>query len=134
MQEQIGRYRPGDKLTVSVLRDNKEHNYEVTLRNKDGNTKVIKNEVVNVLGAKLESLSDSDQKKLGIKNGVKISDLANGKLQNAGIKEGFVITSIDNKPVNSPKDVTNYLEQKSGGILIEGIYFNGMRAYYGFGI
>ncbi len=134
LQEQIGRYRPGDKLSVSVLRDNVERKYEVTLRNKDGNTKVIKNEVVNVLGAKLESLNDTDQKKLGIKNGVKISELANGKLRNAGIKEGFIITSIDNQPVNSPKDVTNYLEQKSGGVLIEGIYINGMRAYYGFGI
>lgn len=44
------------------------------------------------------------------------------------------LTSIDKKPVKSMEDITNALKNKSGGILIEGIYPNGLKAYYGFGM
>jgi len=71
---------------------------------------------------------------LKIASGVKISKIEPGKLSNAGIREGFIITSIDKKKVSSVKDVQANLETKTGGVLIEGIYSNGMRAYYGFGL
>ncbi|CAN5448021.1 trypsin-like peptidase domain-containing protein [soil metagenome] len=134
LQEQVSRYRPGDKIQVTLLRDDKERTLDVTLRNKNGNTMIVKNEAVDMLGAKLEPLSTTDLKKLGIGGGVKVKELNSGKLRNAGIKEGFIITSIDNKPVTGVDDVSNYLEQKKDGVLIEGIYPNGMRAYYGFGM
>ncbi len=134
LQEQVGRYRPGDKINVTVLRDAEEKTLSVTLKNKEGNTKIGKVEIVNVLGARLEVISEGEQSKLGIEGGVKVKDLQSGKLKNAGIREGFIITSIDNKPVIDANDVSNYLDQKQGGVLIEGIYANGTRAYYGFGM
>jgi hypothetical protein len=36
--------------------------------------------------------------------------------------------------VKSAGEVTEYLSSKRGGVLIEGVYPNGMRAYYGFGM
>lgn len=136
LQEIVGRYHPGDKIDVTLIRDNAEKTVAVTLRNKDGNTKVIKNdvEVVNSLGALLEPVNKEEMKKLGITGGVKIKDLNSGKLKNAGIDKGFIITGIDNKPVDSVNDVTSYLQNKKGGVLIEGVYPSGMRAYYGFGM
>ena len=136
LQEQVGLYRPGDKINVTLLRDEKEKVVAVTLRNQSGGTKIVKNEteVVNALGATLENVSGGDRSKLGIESGVKIKDLGTGKLKSAGIKEGFIITRIDNKDVDSPSDVIAYLQNKKGGVLIEGVYPNGMRAYYGFGM
>ncbi len=136
LQELVGRFHPGDKILVTGIRNNSEKNFNVILRNKNGNTEVIKNEteVVNSLGAVLEPANKDDLKKLGINNGVKIKDLNSGKLKSAGLKEGFVITGIDNKPVETVNDVSNYLQNKKGGVLIEGVYPNGMRAYYGFGM
>jgi S1-C subfamily serine protease len=63
-----------------------------------------------------------------------VKELGSGKLKNAGLKEGFIITSIDNKPVKTPKEVMEYLGNRQGGVLIEGIYPNGMKAFYGFGM
>jgi S1-C subfamily serine protease len=134
LQEMVGRYRPGDELSVTVLRDRSEKTIPVTLRNSEGNTKVVRTEVVNVLGAQLETIGDTEQQKLKIRNGVKVKDLQNGKLKSAGIREGFIITTIDNRDVKSKDDVVAYLKDKKGGVLIEGIYPNGMRAYYGFGM
>ncbi|MBK7964487.1 MAG: hypothetical protein IPK10_03720 [Bacteroidetes bacterium] len=94
----------------------------------------MKNESISLLGATLTPLSDNDLDKLKLSKGVKVKDLTTGKLKSAGIKEGFIITSIDNQPVGSVEDLTDYLNNKKGGVLIEGIYPNGMRAYYGFGM
>lgn len=137
LQEQISRFRPGNKITVTLKRNNQEKTVPVVLKNKNGNTDVVekqKVEVVNALGASFESINDDDMKKLGIANGLKISKLNSGKLLSAGIKEGFIITSVDKKKITSVDDVRAALETKKGGVLIEGVYPNGMRAYYGFGM
>lgn len=135
LQEQIGRFRPGDKVNVTVLRNGAEKQFAVTLRNKDGDTRIVKNDqVLNLLGGTFENIQRDDQVKLGIQGGVRISKLMAGKLRSAGIREGFIITSIDKKPVRTTEDIENALRTKQGGVLIEGVYPNGLKAYYGFGI
>ena len=135
LQEQIGRFRPGDRLNVTLVREGKEKEVAVVLRNKEGDTRLVKNEpALNLLGGIFENTSRDDQNKLGITGGVKISRLNAGKLRSAGIKEGFIITSIDKKPILSTSDLESAIKSKQGGILIEGIYPNGLKAYYGFGI
>lgn len=135
LQEQVGRFRPGDKVSVSVLRDGAEKNFLVTLRNNEGSTAITKpNLAVNMLGGTFQEVSKEEKNNLGISNGVKISKLNAGKLRNAGIREGFIITTIDHKPVRTTTDVETALKDKQGGILIEGVYPNGMKGYYGFGM
>ncbi len=137
LQEQIGHFRPGDKVVMKVTREGEEKLLAVTLRSRNGDTKIVrpeKSQVFSILGANFESISDSEMQKLGLNAGVKITALEAGKLLSAGIKEGFIITSIDKKKINSVDDVKLALENKEGGVLIEGIYKNGMKAYYAFGI
>ncbi len=137
--EQIGKFRPSDKVNVTVVRNEKEVVIPVVLKNRENSLGIIKKpEVfktsVNSLGAEFEEINTKELARLNIQNGVRISKLDPGKLANAGIKEGFVITSIDKKKVSNVKDIQNMLENKTGGVLIEGVYPNGMRAYYGFGL
>lgn len=139
LQEQVSKYRPGDKVAVTVLREEKEVVLPVLLKNIENGTGIVKKEepqkaTLTGLGATFEEINADNLAKLRITNGVKIAKLNNGKLAGAGIKEGFIITSIDKKKVSTPKDVQSILENKSGGVLIEGIYPGGMRAYYGFGL
>jgi len=134
LQEQVSRLRPGDKVELTLNRGNSVKNVEVTLRNKNGNTGIVKEEAINVLGAELDPVSNDIQAKLGIENGVQVKKLGAGKLRSAGIKEGFIIQRIDNQPVSSSGDIDSILSQKKGGVLMEGVYPNGVRAYYGFGL
>ena len=134
LQEQVGRYRPGDKISVTVLRNDSEKVIDVVLKNKEGNTSMSKNEIGNALGATFENASDDELSKLGLTDGVKIKELHPGKLKSSGAREGFIITSIDNTLMKTTSDVLNYLKDKKGGVLIEGVYSNGMKAYYGFGL
>lgn len=139
LQEQIGKFRPGDKVNVSLVRDNKELTLPVLLKNKEGNVGIIKKEKpvekpVLALGASFEQVTKEEMNRLKIQNGVRISKLGNGKLASAGLREGFIITSIDKKKINTLEDVEGALKNKQGGVLIEGVYPNGVRAYYGFGM
>ncbi|MGZ3867258.1 MAG: trypsin-like peptidase domain-containing protein, partial [Bacteroidia bacterium] len=140
LQEQIGKYRPGDKVTVVLTRGGKEITLPVILKNREGNVGIVKKEkpaekpVYTLLGAAFENVSKEDLAKLKLSNGVRVSKLQNGKLAAAGLREGLVITSIDKKKISTIEEVETALKNKQGGVLIEGVYPNGMRAYYGFGL
>jgi len=139
LQEQVARYRPGDKITVVLTRDGRSSTKEVVLRNKDGNTDLIERsveetKVTTALGASFAEVGSTEMKSLGIEGGVKVTKITGGKLRSSGIREGFIITKIDKTNVNSSDQLIDILENKTGGVLIEGVYPNGMKAYYGFGM
>lgn len=139
LQEQVGIFRPGDKITVLVLKDGKEKEIEMVLRNKEGTTTILKKEdteIIAVLGAEFEELKTNEKSKLGLNNGVKIKRLTDGKFRYTGIREGFIITHINKKPVDKPSDIVNLFERNKGNIVgIEGFYpDDGTKYYYGFSI
>ena len=86
------------------------------------------------LNALMEEIDEETKASLNIKYGVRISELGAGKLRSAGISQGFIITKVDQTDIKDKKQLMDFLELKSGGVLIEGIYPNGKRAYYGFGL
>ncbi|MEI8201893.1 MAG: Do family serine endopeptidase [Bacteroidota bacterium] len=137
LKEMLWQHSPGDVISVLVLSDGKEVSIPVTLKNNLGNNAIIKKEdktSLTLLGTVFETLSTDEKAKLKIKNGIRISSLKNGKFKNAGIKEGFIILSIDNNTISTLDELKDILQQKKGGVLIEGVYPNGMMAYYGFGL
>ena len=133
LQEQISRYRPNDKVEVVISRENKRKQISVTLRNMEGNTKIVnKEEVTTALGAQFAEVLPTELSKLRIRSGVKVIDPGKGKLREEGILKGFIITSINNKAVRSTDEVKRILSGTHGVVNIEGIYPNGVVASYAF--
>lgn len=136
LQEQINKYRPGDKITVTYIRDNKEHTANVTLRNSQGDTKITKAADVMNLGCAFKTVPAETLRQLEISNGLQVSGLKDGKFKSAGIKEGFIILDINNSRVSSPEDVENIYNaiMKSNDydkvMFITGIYPTGKKVYY----
>ena len=136
LQEQIGKHRPGDKVRVTYIRDGKEKTTEVVLKNKAGNTEIVKksdSEASALLGAEFKDTPEDLLSKLDLTNGVQISKLNNGKLKEVGVREGFIITHIDKREIRTVKDIERTIANKSGGMLIEGKYPTGTKAYYALG-
>jgi serine protease Do len=135
LQEMVGRYRPGEKINVLVKRKDKTKQIEVTLRNLQGDTSVVKaGTYETILGAKVVNLDEQDKQKLGINNGIKVIELQEGKLKAEGVKPGFIITKVNSKPVYSVEELNKIFKTIKGGVYIEGIYQNGSVAYYAFGL
>ena len=130
---QIGRYRPGEKINITIKRANKKKQIDVILRNMHGTTKIIKaDEYLAILGADFQKLSTSDQRRLGIETGVKVVDLIDdGALKKAGVKEGFVITYIQGKKIAHVDDIKRVIRNIGYGveIEIEGMYPGGRYIY-----
>jgi len=137
LQEEIGKRRPGDKVTLTLRTDDGDEVIkEVLLRSSDGETTLKSKEEVNktsALGASFIELTDKERKELGIAYGVKVKTLEPGKLKNAGIVEGDVITGINQKPCETVGQITTFLNNTKGGIYLDIIHANGKKDYKAFG-
>ncbi len=135
--EQVARYRPGDKVKVSYLRNNKEKTANVVLKNLENSTTIAKRSDAKAItfdGATFEPVTKQEMNKLGIDGGAKITGVRNSKFRETGMKDGFIITRIDKYPVNEPADVQKHLKNfESGVVYIEGVYPDGLKAYYPIG-
>ena len=137
LQEQIGRYRPGDKITITILRDNKEQKLNVELKNRQGNFGVVSAQTSeDILGGTYKEIDDKTKQQLGVDFGVEVKSLAKGKLADQGIKPGFIILKINNQPVKTVTDIQDaYNAAINNGeqekvLLIAGLYPNGKITYF----
>lgn len=132
LQQNVAVHRPGDKVKVIYMRDGKERETTVTLKNSSGNTQLVKKTEVkeNSFGANLAELTDKEKATLEISNGVKVNKVSGGVFEEAGVKAGFVITKIQSKPVRTAKEVEGIIRNSKGRVLIEGIYPNKEEGYY----
>lgn len=122
LQEEIGKYRPGDKITLDIKRKGEQKTLTATLKGLDGkeSTSVAdKSEVNTFKGATFSTISKEDKDKLGIKNGVKVESVGSGPFKGK-LPAGFVITKIDKQSVYSVQNVKTILENAEGAVLIEG--------------
>lgn len=133
LQEAVSQYRPGDDVKITVKRNNSEKQFTVTLRNKLGDTGIIRTGNL-VLGSEIETVNDRDKQKLGINRGLRVAKVGNGKLKEAGVTEGFIITDVNKRPVYEVNEFRRIIASARGGILIEGVYPNGETAYFVFGV
>jgi serine protease Do len=137
LQEQVARYRPGDKIKVTYMRGNDEKTLTTVLRNRLGDTKVVKREEAKAItfsGAKFTPLTKEEMSKLDLTGGAKVSSIRSSEFKNTGIEDGFIITRIDKNRVEKPQDVERLLKNAGDeGVLLEGIYPDGRRAYYPIG-
>lgn len=131
LQERIGRFRPGDKVKIGVVRSGKMKQFTVTLRSIRGTTEIVKVSDKNkLLGAIFEEVGTDDKKALRINYGLKIVKLNEGKLKQNGIQNGFIITKANRMPVTSVQDFERIVATANEGLFLTGIYPNGRVAYY----
>lgn len=134
LQEKIGRMSPGDKVQLTISRDGKEQNVNVTLKGDESLNKAktvlaakTTGTTMSKLGASFAPASPAIKAKFGAKNGVVVTAVEPGKaFDNLDIPKGLLVTSINGKPVNSAKDVEAALPtSKNGKTTVAGIGPNG---------
>jgi len=133
LQEQIAKYRPGDKIAITTKREGSVKIVSVVLRNTKGGTSIVK-ESFSILGAEFGSISEKDKERLKIDEGIQVLNLTKGKLRDAGVKIGFIITDINKVSVSSVEDIKRALSQANNKkpVLVEGVYPGGEWTYYVF--
>ena len=134
MQEYLAKKRPGDKVTVTYLRDKKKNTKSITLKNEQGNTQVVKKADLDVLGGNFRSITDAQKQQLNIGYGLEVLKVNSGKLKNAGITKGFIIQRVNDNAVKTIDDLQNIVKDASTSkdpvLYIQGVYPTGKKAYF----
>ena len=136
LQEQIARYRPGDKVKIEFFRGKDKKQSDAVLKNSYGNTDVTKATNIDMLGATLKEAGDSVKAKLRIRGGVEVVKVKEGQFKKAGIHDGFVILDINGTKIMNVKDVESVFQSLMRGdardkvMFIKGLYQNGRASYY----
>lgn len=104
LQEALSSYNPGNKATVTIIRDKKEKKVSVTFRNAKGNTKVTKATKIDVLGADFKELTDGQKKAFNLSSGVQVTNVKSGLFKKAGIEKGFIIRKCNGRNIKTVAD------------------------------
>ena len=134
LQNIIAQKRPGDKITISYLRDKKKKEATLTLKNEQGNTKVVKNADIDVLGGQFRAITDQQKEQLNIGYGLEVLKVNGGKLKDAGVPKGFIIQRINDESIKSIEDLQKVVKEASTSkepvLYIQGIYPTGKKGYF----
>jgi Do/DeqQ family serine protease len=133
LQEQVARYKPSDKISLTYIRGGKENTVSLVLKNKAGNTNIVKNDgVLEKLGAELASVDSKTAAANEITGGIVVKRINEGLLKKSRMQEGFIITSINDQPLKTLTDLERAIAANKGRkIKVEGIYpgYEGTYAY-----
>lgn len=135
MVEQIARYKPSDKITITYTRDGKETTASAVLKNKINTESVVKSaSVIDRLGATLENLDKKTAEAHELNGGVLVKKInPGGLLKTTRMEPGFVIIDIDGEEIKTVDELKAALEVAKGSsnVRLGGFYpgYEGMYAY-----
>ena len=116
------------------MRNKKEKSATLTLKNAQGNTKVVKDADLDVLGGQFRQITDSQKKELQIAYGLQVLKVSGGKLKEAGIPQGFIIQRVNDEAIKTIDDLASAVKKASTSkepvLYIQGIFPTGKKAYY----
>lgn len=132
VQEQISRYKPGDKIDVTYVHNDKEITASVTLKNAANNFDVVKNDIIlESLGADLVTLDSKKAREYGVSGGVVVKKINEGALNDqTRMKDSFVILKINSKDVKNIDELKAAIGTEKS-ITISGFYpgYDGIYEY-----
>ena len=134
LQEMINAKRPGDKITLTYLRNKKKIEKTITLKNAQGNTKPIEQADIDVLGAQFRPVTKAMMEQLNITYGLEVIKVNSGALKDAGINRGFIIQRVNEGMVKTIDDLQKEVKKASVSkdpvLYIQGMYPTGKKAYF----
>jgi len=139
LQEQVGRFRPGNKIAVEYIREGKKYTTDVTLRDKDNNgarssktsAKNSNEAILKNIGIELRDLSRDELRRLRV-NGVYVESVDIGSvIEKTEMDPGYIITKVNDNRISDKADFLKELDKTKGDkVLLEGFYENYPGEYY----
>ena len=134
LQNIIAQKRPGDKITINYLRNKSKKTATLTLKNEKGNTKVVKDTDLDVLGGQFRPVTNSQKEQLNIGYGLQVTKVSGGRLKDAGVPQGFIIQRVNEQSMKTIEDLQKIVKDASKSkepvLWIQGVYPTGKKGYF----
>ena len=133
-QEYLTNKRPGDKVTVTYLRKKQKKTATITLKNEQGNTNIVKDADLDVLGGTFRPVTEQEKKDLNISYGLVVTKVTGGALKDAAVYKGFVIQQANDIPMKTLNDLQKAVKDASTSkdpvLILKGFSPTGKKAYF----
>ena len=133
-QEYLTNKRPGDKVTVTYLRKKQKKTVTITLKNEQGNTNIVKDADLDVLGGTFRPVTEQEKKDLNISYGLVVTKVTGGALKDAAVYKGFVIQQANDTPMKTLNDLQKAVKDASTSkdpvLILKGFSPTGKKAYF----
>ena len=110
LQGILAKKRPGDKVKVKVFRDKKDQEFTITLKNAQGNTKVVKKADMEILGAAFREVPAELKRQLNLGYGVQVTGVSDGRMADSGIRKGFIILKANGEQLRTVDDLEEVMK------------------------
>jgi serine protease Do len=131
LQALIGSKHPGDVVKLSIFRDGKTIDKDVTLKaradeneelatnqsqRQESNESTLSSKTIKSLGMQISNIDQSTKDKYDVKNGVLVTSVDNfSEAFMRGIREGVVIIEADKKKIDNVDDLAEIVNGKKRG-------------------
>jgi serine protease Do len=134
MVAQVASYKPGDKLTITYLRNGKEQLANVTLKGDAGDINAATiNNLSEILGAEFVNIDSKTAQTNNVEGGVRVKEITKGgPLSKTRMEKDFIITSVNGVEVKNTTDMSKVIANTDGSsITLDGFYegYEGMYRY-----
>ena len=134
LQEILAQKRPGDKVSVTFLRDKHKTTKSVVLKNEQGNTKVVQKADLDILGGTFREVTAETKRQLGISYGLEVMKVSGGRLKEQGVSKGFIIQKVNDTPIKTVDELQQVVKEASTSsspvLYIQGVFPTGKKGYY----
>ena len=134
LQEALAKCVPGAEIKVKVLRDKKEKTIDVTLTNVQGNTAVVKNVDLDILGAEFKPIDEKEKNFFKIPYGLKVTSTGDGLFAKHGVKKGVVVQKVNGTAMRTIEDLQKVVKQANASsepvLFISGVNAAGKRVFF----
>ncbi|MGH1336780.1 MAG: S1C family serine protease [Aureispira sp.] len=130
LQEQVGLFRPGEKVGVIFLRAGELKSTDVVLKNSINTTSLgkkrsekrlaSKKTLLKDLGIEARNLTTSEAR---VSDGILITKIIeDGLMEPTNMEEDFIIISVNEEPINNIEDFKDAIVEAEGEVTLEGFY------------
>jgi Do/DeqQ family serine protease len=125
LQELVGRYRPGQQLTVEYWRQGKKFKTRVTLKDSRNSTSVARvqgNELQDDIGIEVRDINKEELRVLRMP-GALVSSVKRGSIvYDTNMQPGFLITSVNGNRVTNASEAIDAIKRAYNSLSLDGYY------------
>lgn len=125
LQEYVGRFRPGDQVSIEYWRGGKKSRIRVTLKDLNGSTMALKvrgDELEGQLGFELRDLSHDEQQRLRLQGAFVVSVRRGSIVHQTNMQPGFVISSVNGDRVANSAEAIDAIKNAYNSLVLDGYY------------
>lgn len=125
LQEYVGRYRPGEAVSLEYWRNGKKYRNRVMLKDSNNSTGVARargDELENELGFALRDLTKEEKRKLRVQGSIVTSVRRGSVVYDTNMQPGFIISSVNGNRITTAAEAIEAIQNAYNTLSLDGYY------------